>query len=82
MQFSVRTAAPESDLLVKIFDGSGLDKMIKDLGRWEIFYQHISTLIISITRFYSTVKRVKPESSRKESAELFLLAHNLKPRKM
>ena len=33
-QFSVRTAAPESDLLVKIFAGSGLDKMIEDLGRW------------------------------------------------
>jgi len=65
LEFSVRTAAPESDLLVKIFDGSGLNKMIKDLGR-----------------FYSTVKRVKPESSRKESAELFLLAHNLRPRKM
>ena len=33
-------------------------------------------------RFYSTVKRVKPESSRKDSAELFLLAQNLRPRKL
>jgi len=65
LEFSVRTAAPESDLLVKIFAGSGLDKMIQDLER-----------------FYSTVRRVKPESSRKDSAELFLLAQNLRPRKM
>ena len=34
VQFSVRTAAPQSDLLVKIFAGSGLNKMIEDLGRW------------------------------------------------
>ena len=33
-------------------------------------------------RFYSTVKRVKPESSRRDSAELFLLAQNLRPRKL
>ena len=36
----------------------------------------------SQVRFYSTVRRVKPESSRKDSAELFLLAQNLRPRKM
>jgi len=65
LEFSVRTAAPESDLLVKIFAGSGLNKMIADLSR-----------------FYSTVKRVKPESSRRDSAELFLLAQNLRPRKI
>ena len=35
-----------------------------------------------LARFYSTVKRVKPESSRKDSAELFLLAQNLRPRKL
>ena len=36
----------------------------------------------SLIRFYSTVKRVKPESSRRDSAELFLLAQNLRPRKL
>ena len=36
----------------------------------------------SSVRFYSTVKRVKPESSRRDSAELFLLAQNLRPRKL
>jgi len=65
LEFSVRTAAPESDLLVKIFAGSSLNKAIADMSR-----------------FYSTVKRVKPESSRRDSAELFLLAQNLRPRKL
>ena len=87
-QFSVRTAAPESDLLVKMFAGSGLNKMIEDLGRWveymQLVYQNgaIAICVLSITRFYSIVRKVKPESSRKESAELFLLAQNLRPRKM
>jgi len=64
LQFAVRTAAADSHLLVKVFDGSGLPKVISDLGR-----------------FYSSVTRVKPGSSRRDSSELFLVAKYLRPRR-
>ena len=37
-----------------------------------------NAVIDQLLKFYSTVERVKPKSSRKESAELFLLAMNFK----
>jgi len=64
LQFSVLTADKDSNLLVKMFSGRNLEKLLTDLRK-----------------FYTAVRIVKPDSSRKESAELFILAEKLKPRK-
>ena len=55
-----------------------------DCGHEQVESNSIVFKVFSIlfVRFYSTVKRVKPESSRRDSAELFLLAQNLRPRKL
>jgi len=64
LKFSVLTADKDSNLLVKMFSGRNLEKLLTDLAK-----------------FYTTVKIVKPGSSRKESPEIFVLAEKLKPRK-
>ena len=42
----------------------------------------LARLTADLAKFYSSVRTVKPASSRQESAELFLLAEKLRPRKL
>jgi 23S rRNA (uridine2552-2'-O)-methyltransferase len=57
--FAEEVLRPGGDLLLKGFQGEGIDAFVKQLGR----------------RF-RTVKRIKPQASRAESREIYLLARN------
>jgi 23S rRNA (uridine2552-2'-O)-methyltransferase len=57
--FAEEVLRPGGDLLLKGFQGEGIDAFVKQLGR----------------RF-GKVKRIKPQASRAESREIYLLARN------
>ena len=59
LRFAEDVLKPGGALLVKAFQGEGLDSFVKGLA----------------TRF-GTVKRIKPNASRPESREIYLLARN------